>query len=216
MNKINFFTPALLTTLLIVSPLSFATPVTATLSFDTVPLVGLFLVRDIAFGEGLELSAGSKCTMTVSATDSPPEADAQMSKTGTANVAAAGNYQKRTNQCDNSVDGVAGLYRVVGGAGVPVFITVSPGTDGDVTFTPAGVAVDYDNATSSGGGDSFTAIASATEMEVDLATSGDRTNSVGQAVVGETVIALGGEYEALVALTANTDYDLTFDISVRY
>tara|TARA_R110001583_G_scaffold9788_2_gene45937 strand:- start:54518 stop:55162 length:645 start_codon:yes stop_codon:yes gene_type:complete len=213
--KFKIFSKTLIATLIIASPLSQATDVTAGIAFTTVPVVSIAQTRAIAFTGGMELASGSTCTMTVDkATNFPSEADGQMSIAGSGDPGEGGAYQGVTGAC-LAADGIAGIYTVTGGAGVPVKITVKSAQDAFIKYTPAGVIVDYDNAVGSGG-DAFDLVTVDTQQEVNIATNDDRNGSVGRAVVGETRIILGGAIEALVALTADTTYPLTFDIDVIY
>lgn len=215
MMKFKIFSKTLIATLIVASPLSFATDVTAGIAFTTVPVVSISQSRPIAFTNDFELALGSTCTMAIDGTAIPSEAEGQMSILGGADPGANAGYQVMTNDCDIVSAGTTGIYTVVGGAGVPVQITVNSAADANISYTPAGLIVDYDGLDSAGG-DSWDLVTVDVQQTVQIANTFDRDNSVGRAVVGETRIILGGEIEALQALTAETTYPLTFDIDVIY
>jgi hypothetical protein len=215
MMKFKIFYKTLIATLVIASPLSHATDVAAGIGFTTVPVVSIAQTRAIVFTGDMELASGSKCTMAVSSTAFPSEVEGQMSISGGADPGDNAGYQVITNNCDTSVEGTAGIYTVTGGAGVPVKITVKSAADAFISYTPAGVIVDYNNAVGAGG-DAFDDVTPDVLQTVNIATSDDRNGSVGRAIVGQTRIILGGEIEALQALTADTTYPLIFDIDVIY
>jgi hypothetical protein len=216
--KFNTLYKALTVASIVFSPLCLATEVDADFSFTTVPVVQINLVRDIVFPGDMKLSLGSLCTMLVDDTARPSEADAKISDVGFGEGPGVG-YEVVSNDCSadpGTSTGTAGIYEVVGGSGVPVKITVNPFVGTDIKYTPAGLIANFDGL-DSGQGDDFVVVdGSATERNVQLANNFDVTNGSGVPEAGTSRIILGGEIEALNALSAGTTYPGTFTIDVTY
>ena len=212
--KFSKITKILCVASVMASPLALADNIDGAISFTTVPDVSIIQLQALAFGADMTLTLNDTCTLLVTGTVIPSETDAGISDSG---AAASGTFQDRTGNCDNAIDGVAGIYEVSGGSGVPVKITLNSLTGTDFNFAPTGTVGNYDGANTSDG-DSFTDLTSNTEATVNLANTNDVTNAVagGAPQAGKTKIFVGGLLTASTALTAGTTYTETFTIDVTY
>jgi len=209
--KFNTITKIMCVVGIIAAPLSQAATVNGSVAFSTVPDVSIVPLQALQFGGEMTLTLNDTCTMIVSSVGGPSEADANISNSG---AGAGGTFQTRTGTCDNAVTGLAGIYEVSGGSGVPVKITANSLTGTNFNFVPAGVAGNYGTPDSN----TLDNIVADTEMTVNLASVADVTGAVSGGAPQEkkTKIFMGGTLTATTPLDAGTTYTETFTIDVTY
>lgn len=196
---------------------SFAEQQILTGSFDTIKAVAIAEITPLSF-TGLTLANASSCVMTASAdgTGTGYLGDVAM-RLGTANANATGSTANTMDVCVGSGTAAIGVYEIDGAAGATVNVTITDGSNADVSVAPSGCVGNYVDGAD---GDSCDALATAVNggvTAVRLAGTGD-TGSLGEGtpLVGTSLIALGGTITAAQALTAGSSYTVDFTIDVAY
>mmetsp|Transcript_12759 Transcript_12759/g.19293 ORF Transcript_12759/g.19293 Transcript_12759/m.19293 type:complete len:216 (+) Transcript_12759:78-725(+) len=186
-------------------------------SFDTIKAVSITETTALSF-TGLTLATNDACVMTASSDGSGTGylGDVFM-RLGSANANATGATANTMDACVGSGTAAIGVYEIDGAAGATVNVTITNGSNADVSVTPVGCIGNYVDGVD---GDSCAALAVATNAGVTPirhAGTGD-TGSLGEGtpIAGTSLIALGGTITAEQTLTAGTPYSVDFTIDVAY
>jgi hypothetical protein len=211
----NKLTKVLLTAGLVFSMQSQATDVDLGLNFTTIADVSITQVTALDMGTDLAVASSSACSMAVNnATAKPSEVAGQIANTGAAEDAG---YAALTGNCDTSVKGTPGVYRITGAPGLDVAITLNFLNGTDITFSPIGVASDYDNA-GTNNGDGFTDITTGGGEDVRFANANDESFRTvgGFPTAGEVMLFVGGTVTAKNTLNTAQTYTEQFVIDANY
>lgn len=165
---------------------------------------------------GLLMAQNATCTMTAAATGATYIGDTVLQiSTANSNASGADAGKTTAGATCQAVAGQLGVYEIEGSPGAQIIVSVTDTTAGTVAFAPAGCVTNYDDGAN---GDSCDAVSDGAPATVNLANTGDLVISAGEGlpVVGFGRVVLGGTATANVGLSAATQYDVNFDVSVTY
>ncbi len=200
---------------------------TFTASVTTIDDVSITPVQPLDFGSTIMTTAGT-CVMTAALPGSTLM-EFQTSATG----ASGGTYGGTTNTSGACIDTpgsdtsvTPGIWRISGAAGIGVNLLVSQiaQASADYTFSPTGGCyVLFDGAAAAADSDSCATLTPGT-----VVTSATAKLSIGAgeahigdiqgvaSTAGDLLFTIGGTITIVNALTAETDYPLTFQVDVTY
>jgi hypothetical protein len=196
---------------------SFAEQQILTGSFNTIKAVAIAEITPLSF-TGLGLANGSSCVMTASSdgTGTGYLGDVAM-RLGSGQSNAIGTAANTMDSCVGTGTTAIGVYEIDGAAGATVKVTITNGSNADVSVTPAGCVGDYTDGANQDNCRPLAAVTNGGLTSVRLAGTGDTgTLGEGTPLVGTSLIALGGTITAAKALTAGTPYTVNFTIDVAY
>lgn len=196
---------------------SFAEQQVLTGSFNTIKAVAITEVTSLSF-TGLTLGNGDSCVMTASAdgTGTGYLGDVFM-RLGSANTNATGSTVNTMDTCVGAGTTAIGVYEIDGAAGATVQVTITNGSNADVSVTPSGCVGDYTDGPDADTCEPLAVAVNGGITPVRLAGTGDTgTLGEGTPLLGTSLIALGGTITAARTLTAGTPYSVDFTIDVAY
>jgi hypothetical protein len=196
---------------------SFAEQQILTGSFDTIKAVAIAEITPLSF-TGLTLGNGDSCVMTASADGSGTGylGDVAM-RLGSGQTNAIGTAANTMDVCVGTGTTAIGVYEIDGAAGATVQVTITNGSNADVSVTPAGCVGFYNDGADLDTCEPLAVVTNGGVTPVRLAGTGDTgTLGEGTPLVGTSLIALGGTITAARALTAGTPYTVDFTIDVAY
>lgn len=206
MKRFNLRKSAIAMSLMVAAVNTQAADVTADITFTTLPEIQIFEEQAISFGEVLSPTSGHTCDVAVDA--------------GTALTAAAYGSDDTppsvgtlTGECDTSVDGTVGIYRVEAYDNAYINVTLNQGAATDIEFVPDGVLVDY---LTGDGASAPVALTEGTAANAYAASDLDDDETSGYVAIGHTRVIVGGLITNATALTVGTEYTTTFDIDILY
>lgn len=191
-----------------------------TFGFTTVPDVSLAPITALDFGGKVALTGGTTCTLNIAASAGNAPGNVSAKKADAGATADGTNFSELQGAgCGVAAltKGTVGVYEISGAAGVEVDITLTSQLAGtNFNFVPAGVAIDYDNASD---GDTLTDIPAGVATAVQLASNADVTGnsgSPGVPVAGKSLLFVGGQVQVTTTLLAGQTYQETFGLDVVY
>jgi len=175
----------------------YATDITATLSFSTLPVITVAEETPMDFGEVLSLSQADTCAMDVLAGPNIALADEGFAVT-------AGSAGGGTLSSDCSGSGQPGVYTITSFSGADITVNLTLGTPTDISFVPVGNLIDV-------GGDARVPVAVGTGSD---ATASTAINAY--TLAGTNRIIVAGTITNQAPLTSGGIYNADFNIEVVY
>jgi len=174
-----------------------ATDVTASLTFETLPVITIVEETPLDFGPVLSLAQADSCTLSATVGSIIVEADDGI--TGT--TPAGGDLTAGT--CSGGT-AQPGVYTITSVASADIQVSVTAGAATEIAFTPVGVVI---NST----GPARDAIDGTTSPTVTASATLNAYTSA-----GTNRVIMGGTIVNQTTLTSGAPYSTTFDIDVVY
>jgi hypothetical protein len=200
MTNLNYLKKLKKTLPLLMLPLAYganATDITATLTFETLPVITIEEVTAMDFGPVLSLAQAASCTMSATVGGVILEADDGV--TGT--TPAGGDLTAGT--CSGG-EGQPGVYTITSVAGADIKVSVTEGAATEIAFTPIGVVIDNTTRETINATGPLSPVVTATAALNAYTAAGTNRVIMGGTIVNQTT------------LTSGAPYTTTFDIDVVY
>lgn len=175
-------------------------------SFTVLPEITVTEVRAMNFGSVLKLAAAATCTLTANVTNMEGPS---LTKS---DVAAAGTPGLLAGTCAGGDAGTVGVYEITAIQGSDVNITVTGETNADISFAPAGYAVDF-GGTLGGGDDTPTLVPNNTSTAITVPATAEFNANVNPGVLR---LVLGGTITNQRTLVADTAVSAGLTVDVVY
>lgn len=205
LNKLVKSAPLLL---LPVAGSALATDLNVPLKFTTLPVITIVEKQALAFGDVLSLTQADTCTMSTSAGTAlnAVKEGADLNTANYGNVAAT-SVGQLSGDCAGAPDGSPGIYEITSFSDADITVSVSAGTDTDISFAAAGYVTNL--------------LEGGTATRETLNTSTPANVNASQALsayaaAGTNRAIVGGTITNLTALTAGGAYATDFNLNVVY
>jgi hypothetical protein len=199
MNNFNYSKKMKKTLALLMLPLTFgasAAEITASLTFDTLPVITIAEDKPIVFGQVLSLAQAEACTLSTTGGTTIVAADEGV----TIATPVGGDLTCSTDE------GQPGVYTITSAATADIQVSLASATPdpAGIGFVPAGYVVNR-------AADTRVQVAVGSPVSVEASTTLN-----GFSPAGTNSVIIGGEVTNQVQLTAGQQYSTTFDIDVIY
>ncbi len=175
----------------------YATDITATLTFSTLPIIVVTEDTPMDFGDVLSLSQADTCTMDVLAGPNIAVADEGF-------VVGSGSAGGGNLSVNCTGTGQPGVYTITSFSGADITVNLTLGTPGDISFAPVGNLIDV-------GGDARVPVA------VGTGSNGTASTSINAyTLAGTNRIIVAGTITNQAPLTSGQLYNADFNIEVTY